>query len=1596
MLMDPPVMQVDCQLQNDVEKTSSIAYDRKLTISQDDYGWTGSDVHPRNDAVICNPVEVNSACQTGVDEVLDSSSKKPPLNSGDLSKVTELRKNSNDLKLQLNVNAGNNNGLQSDDVNSNKQSFDKENIHHPLEEIHPPPSTVSLPSSCKLNGETMPSQEEKIAEERAKVDGNVDAVNKEVGTDLVGCHAGQKELQCTLQDLSEIACSIDLVHNKSSPQEENKTSVSPFNDTGHNVGNNSCNGDTNYKGEELNMPNTGDEDHVVALWVKWRGKWQTGIRCCRVDCPLATLKAKPTIDRKSYIVVFFPRTKTYSWVDMLLVLPIEECPLPLVNGTHRKWRKMVKDLSVPRRFIMQKLAISMLNLSDELHIEAVIDNARKATTWKEFALEASCCRDYIDLGKMLLKLKNMILPDYISCQWLQNSFDIWNQKCMAAHDAETIEVLYEELRQSVHWSKVDELWNASVQPELVPEWKTWKQEVMKQYFSLHPAGNVGNFEKNNCFDDPALNQQVSRKRPKLEVRRGETQIPHMGEADCRTPTENPKQKNLPGNSVMHETVGAINQNNAVMYPGNSGANGTNASGSANAALHNARLELDSFKSSRQCSAYIEAKGRQCGRWANDGDIYCCVHQSMHFLDQSSREDRALTIEAPLCSGVTNMGRKCKHRAQHGSTFCKKHRLRTNFDAMHPENLLGPPEAQHMAEDSPNKWLDEISRSQAMNSIESEMDKNVQAAARVKLMPAVATEISGEKACVMEKTDMCAVSTSMTSTDDTPLCIGIRSHDSIVECQDYAKRHTLYCEKHLPKFLKRARNGKSRLVSKDVFVNLLKGCTSRKDKICLHQACEFLYWLLRNNLPHQHIGLSSDYTPQLLAEVSKNPDVGEFLSKLVSTEREKLANLWGFGTIRSKQIYSENKEGSAVLLHEEGTNLSSVLKCKICAHEFSDDQALGLHWTSVHKKETRWLFRGYSCAACMESFTNKKVLERHVQDIHGAQYIQYSILIRCMSCNSNFLNTDLLYPHIVSDHAQQFRLLDVPQRPNGRSVRQTEGTSGVPLHDNHNVEMDDGSQKFTCRLCGLRFDLLTDLGRHHQVAHMDAVDHIPPSHGKYQLNRGRHYYSAFKKSLRPTSTLKKRSSSGIEKNFKFQSSGISMSTSQIVESETGSLGKLLDFQCSDVAQTLFSKIKKTRPHPSNLDILSVARTVCCKTSLLAALEVKYGSLPENIFVKAAKLCSDNGIQIDWHQEEFQCPKGCKSRYSSNGLLPMQLTSADFPEAPSVIDLPNDDGMRGMDEYHYVLDSKHFGWKLRNERVVLCEDISFGREKSPIVCVIDVNAKYSLGMKPEELLAHGSSVPWQDFHYITTRLMDSSHVDSKSSMPGCACSHAECSPEKCDHVSLFDGVYGNLVDIHGTPMHGRFAYEDSKIILQEGYPIYECNSSCTCDSSCQNKVLQKGLFVKLELFRTENKGWAIRAAEPIPHGTFVCEYMGEVVKVDEAMKSAERESNVGSSYLFDIASQIDRERVQTAGAVEYMIDATRSGNVSRFINHSCSPNLSTRLVLVESKDCQLAHIGLFANQDIAAGDELAYDYRQKLISGDGCPCHCGATNCRGRVY
>lgn len=54
---------------------------------------------------------------------------------------------------------------------------------------------------------------------------------------------------------------------------------------------------------------------------------------------------------------------------MLLVRSINEYPQPIAYKTHKIGLKMVKDLTVARRFIMQKLAVGMLNIVDQFHTE---------------------------------------------------------------------------------------------------------------------------------------------------------------------------------------------------------------------------------------------------------------------------------------------------------------------------------------------------------------------------------------------------------------------------------------------------------------------------------------------------------------------------------------------------------------------------------------------------------------------------------------------------------------------------------------------------------------------------------------------------------------------------------------------------------------------------------------------------------------------------------------------------------------------------------------------------------------------------------------------------------------------------------------------------------------------------------------------------------------------------------------------------------------------------------------------------------------------------------------------------------------------------
>jgi uncharacterized protein len=110
--------------------------------------------------------------------------------------------------------------------------------------------------------------------------------------------------------------------------------------------------------------------------------------------------------------------------------------------------------------------------------------------------------------------------------------------------------------------------------------------------------------------------------------------------------------------------------------------------------------------------------------------------------------------------------------------------------------------------------------------------------------------------------------------------------------------------------------------------------------------------------------------------------------------------------------------------------------------------------------------------------------------------------------------------------------------------------------------------------------------------------------------------------------------------------------------------------------------------------------------------------------------------------------------------------------------------------------------------------------------------------------------------------------------------------------------------------------------------------------------------------------------ISKGTRVVEYTGPRISKDAA---DELYADKSYTYLFGV------------GDGTMVIDGH---GTAMFLNHSCDPNCETE----EDED---GRVWILALRDIAAGEELTYDYY--LYDGDGEePCFCGAERCRGTMF
>jgi|SRR5215471_8023560 len=117
------------------------------------------------------------------------------------------------------------------------------------------------------------------------------------------------------------------------------------------------------------------------------------------------------------------------------------------------------------------------------------------------------------------------------------------------------------------------------------------------------------------------------------------------------------------------------------------------------------------------------------------------------------------------------------------------------------------------------------------------------------------------------------------------------------------------------------------------------------------------------------------------------------------------------------------------------------------------------------------------------------------------------------------------------------------------------------------------------------------------------------------------------------------------------------------------------------------------------------------------------------------------------------------------------------------------------------------------------------------------------------------------------------------------------------------------------------------------------------------------------------YGVYAKERIPANRKVIEYTGERINRREAKRRGEGKV----TYLFALDAY-------------WTLDGAVGGSGAEIINHSCDPNLFSRIMK--------HHILYMSLRDIQPGEELTIDYHLDWTPPTT-PCQCGTAKCRGTL-
>lgn len=147
-------------------------------------------------------------------------------------------------------------------------------------------------------------------------------------------------------------------------------------------------------------------------------------------------------------------------------------------------------------------------------------------------------------------------------------------------------------------------------------------------------------------------------------------------------------------------------------------------------------------------------------------------------------------------------------------------------------------------------------------------------------------------------------------------------------------------------------------------------------------------------------------------------------------------------------------------------------------------------------------------------------------------------------------------------------------------------------------------------------------------------------------------------------------------------------------------------------------------------------------------------------------------------------------------------------------------------------------------------------------------------------------------------------------------------------------------------------------------------------------------KIATRRSPIHGNGMFAVAPIRKGERLIEYKGRRRTHEEVDAGDTGDVDSGHTFLFTLNDK-------------YVIDANVDGNVARWINHSCEPNCEAVWEESDTGKKRKDRIYIEAMRDIAAGEELTYNYGITLVEAHTAKqkaiwaCRCGSPRCTGTM-